>query len=257
MMPDFGPALGAPQPPTLWDRLQGIGSQIGQWYKAQPSWLEQAQAANESGDWRKLNPTDQQIQFAMGMVGPTALGTRAVPLAMDNASRMARAAEQGFTRDAYHGTGEGITGDALTAAHPNRYDSGYMGSGGVYSTNQPFLANSYATLKAQKLRPMDEAPNVLPLKLKMENPKIITGEEKKAISGLNPDERNAWLNSVYSAGHDGVMVKYNKGYEEYLAPSNQYRSRFAAFDPKNIGNPYLLGSVAGLGALPLLSSDQK
>jgi hypothetical protein len=120
-VPDFGPALGAPQPPTLWDRLQGLGSQIGQWYNAQPSWLDQAQAAKQSGDWRTLQPTDQQINFGMNMVGPTALGIRA-----------------------YHGSPHDF----------DKFDLSKIGSGegsqkyswGLYSAENPQVAEHYQDL---------------------------------------------------------------------------------------------------------------
>jgi hypothetical protein len=178
-------------------------------------------------------------------------------LPMDEASRMGRAQEQGYTRDAYRGEGRPIDGESFIQGHPHRHDSGWLGGDAIYSTNRPHLANDYATIKAARERIADEAPNVMPLKVKMENPLIITGDDKRRMSGLSSQERDDWLRAVYAKGHDGVIVKYGdgnparrtSGYEEYAAPAQNYRSRFAAFDPANAGSGNLLGAGHPLAAL--------
>lgn len=185
-----------------------------------------------------------------GAIGAGPTRRAATELPMDEASRTARIAEQGYTRDAYRGEGEALTGDEYVVGHPRRYDTGYLGGDAIYSTNQPYLASDYASLKSYKLRPDDAAPNVVPLKLKMENPKVITGEEKKRISGLDQSERDDWLRDVFK-NHDGVVVQYGdktkKSYsEEYVARPENYRSRFAKFDPKNIGKSGLMLGGAGV-----------
>jgi hypothetical protein len=182
-------------------------------------------------------------------------------LPMDEASRMARAAEQGYTVDAYRGEGKALTGDEYVVGHPHRYDPGFLGGDAIYSTNTPRLANDYAMLKAAK--EIEPAQNVVPLKLKMENPKVITGEEKKRISGLDRFERDDWLRDVFDQGHDGVIVQYGGGdktkrsstYEEYVARPENYRSRFAKFDPKDIGKSGLM--LGGAGAAVLSATADK
>ena len=52
---------------------------------------------------------------------------RAAELPMDEASRTARMAEQGYTRDAYRGEGAPLTGGEYVVGHPHRYDTGYLG----------------------------------------------------------------------------------------------------------------------------------
>lgn len=171
-------------------------------------------------------------------------------LPMDEASRMKRAAEMGFTRDAYRGEGVPIKGEAFVERHPGRYDPGFLGGDAIYSTNAPRLANDYTTFKAY--RETDPAPNVMPLKVKMDNPHVITGEDKARIAKMDAFDRDDWLRrDVYGKGHDGVLVKYGGGYEEYVAPASQYRSRWATFDPVHAGSSNLLAGVAGLSAVPL------
>jgi len=183
-------------------------------------------------------------------------------LSMDEASRLSRANEQGFTRDVFRGEGRPIEGSSFVERHPGRYDPGFLGGDAIYATNRPHLANDYAMLKAA--REFDNgAPNVMPLKLKMENPHVISADDKRRIAAMDRWDRDAWLrDEVYGKGHDGVIVKYgdgnparrSSGYEEYVAPAASYRSRFAAFDPKKIKSSDLLASIAllapiGMGAL--------
>ena len=98
----------------------------------------------------------------------TSGGRPGVALPMDEASRVARMQEQGFTRDAYRGEGTALTGEQYEIGHPTRYDPGFLGSDAIYAMNTPRIASSYATLKGQKAMPDVEAPNVVPLKVKME-----------------------------------------------------------------------------------------
>jgi hypothetical protein len=203
---------------------------------------------------------DRATEMAMGFSsgGLSTKGIRA-GLSMDEASRLARATEQGFTRDVFRGEGRPIEGTSFIEGHPARYDPGFLGGDAIYSTNRPHLANDYATLKAA--REFDNgAPNVMPLKLKMDNPHVISADDKRRIAGMDRWDRDAWLrDEVYGKGHDGVIVKYgngdparrSSGYEEYVAPTASYRSRFAQFDPANVGKAGLLGSLAamiGVGA---------
>ena len=169
-------------------------------------------------------------------------------LPMDEASRLARAKEQGFTRDAYRGEGVPITGTAFREHHPSRYDPGFLGGDAIYATNAPRIANDYSTFKAY--REAEPLPNVMPLKVKMDNPHVITGEDKVRIAQMERFDRDDWLRDIYRQGHDGVLVKMPGGYEEYVAPAKQFRSRFAAFDPANAASGDLLGTVAALAAVP-------
>jgi len=169
-------------------------------------------------------------------------------LPMDEASRMARATEQGFTRNAYRGEGVPIEGTAFREHHPARYDPGFLGGDAIYATNAPRIANDYTIFKAY--REAEPAPNVMPLKVKLDNPHVITGDEKANIAKMDRFDRDDWLRDKYKQGHDGVLVKYPGGYEEYVAPATNFRSRFAAFDPANATGRDLLGSVTGMAAVP-------
>ena len=232
------------------DVYQGNVSMYGEDGRTNP------EVINRSMDLAGLATLGGMPMAERGALG-SAGGKIGVP--MDEASRLARATEQGFTRDVYRGEGRPISGDAFVEGHPARYDPGFLGGDAIYATNRPHLANDYAMLKAA--REFDDgAPNVMPLKLKMENPHVISADDKRRIAGMDRFDRDDWLrNEVYGKGHDGVIVKYgdgnparrSSGYEEYVAPATSYRSRFAQFDPANAGKAGLLGSLAamlGVGA---------
>jgi hypothetical protein len=116
-------------------------------------------------------------------------------------------------------------------------------------------------------RAKEEGANVLPVKLRLENPLV------KDYSGTEYRDQsfNDLLNQARAAGHDGVIFKdvydawkmyggdpYRSTVYAVFNPS-QIRSRFAAFDPARIGSPDLLASAGGAGLLGygLLGGDNR
>ena len=182
-------------------------------------------------------------------------------LPMDEASRMARAAEMGFDKDVYHGTS---VPEEITEFRPSR--TGEFGPG-IYTTNAADEAagytGSYATIGA----PLStNAPRIMPLKIKLENPLRITDPDefwkrfgKKGATDLDAQE------AAIEAGYDGIIMTrpqmkpgvwpptpMGKTIEHQVVfdPRN-IRSRWAAFDPAQAGSADLLAGIApllGLGA---------
>jgi hypothetical protein len=187
---------------------------------------------------------------------------RAPKAAPDDAAEAARVArgKENYPVEAYRGEGVPIEGEGFIVGHPDRKDTGWLGTG-IYSTNAPSLANFYASAKQ---KPSGEGMNVMPLRLDLRNPKVIDLFQKERMRFKPQEERDAWLKQQLDAGHDGVTVRYAHKIddspdaafvEEYMVPNaNQIRSRFAQFDPaKRDSSDLLAGIGAGALALPALN----
>lgn len=245
-------------------------------------------------------PGDEQRAAAVGAalatMGGTSFGApagaigagpavRRAALPMDEASRMARAAKQGYTTDAYHGT---------TSEFPafRRVEGGNARGDGYYFTTSPETASRYAVGDVNRITPQGNAhPNVMPMKLKTERPfdelsmltrKEINEIEKVAIALGEPWKRgelarlfdraympkgqnvlqslsydpNTQNNILRAAGYDSRVGGGIGAPEKDIVifdPANA-RSRFAKFDASNLGKNDLLGAFAGAAPVGLLAS---
>jgi hypothetical protein len=194
--------------------------------------------ANEVTDemLAKFTPKDEMEIFDLYQRGSTGMD-----LPMDEASRMARAAEQERTANQFHGA----MGDYRDLRPSVR---GKIGPG-VYTAEEPNYANSFAG-KVYGEDEYLEGGNVYPLMVK-DNPapdmfRTEAGALRRSVS--DPFE-GADLFSRYldDLGFSGVKVG---GEQTTVNPSN-IRSRFARFDPRLA---HLRNLSAGVGGLGLLSS---
>jgi hypothetical protein len=147
------------------------------------------------------------------------------PLPMDEASRMVRAGEVGFDTSVplYHGTGADF--QSFDPARFGQSDHGAKGRG-VYTSQDPDLASSYATLVSESGR------QVYPLSYGLRNP--YAGEIP--MSMYDEGRSVAFTQQLKDAGFDGVMQPNPRRGGEYTEavafnPQN-IRSRFARFDPE-------------------------
>lgn len=112
--------------------------------------------------------------------------------------------EQGRPVVVYHGTADSF--DQFELDQPNRKDTGWLGRG-FYFTNLPVIANSYANLKA------GGKENVMPVYLRMENPRSATVDEKRQIqmSEMRGDANAAArrTDAARAAGFDGIILEYD------------------------------------------------
>lgn len=213
----------------------------------------------------------------MPMAERGALGTSGgkMALPMDEASRMSRAAEQGYTIDAYkggqpydwntmpayYGSGRVVPGTEnrvpkeLTSINsPNADYAGFF-------SNSPDVANRFAA-------PFEHGA-VWPAKLKFENPLVIDAKGQHAAAfqfdsiarERGTQEQLKQFKSAFAkdSPHDGVILKNTKDEGDVYVPRNpdQIRSRFAKFDPESIGSGNMLGGLAGIGVIEqLLSGDR-
>ena len=198
-------------------------------------------------------------------IGDLAEGLKAgSKLPMDEASRIGRAKDMGYTIDAYHGTGDNIKEFDLT--HPNRKDSGWLGKG-IYTTDSPRLAGDYSILKAG-----DAGPNIMPLSVSLKNPYFATLKDKQRLQAIEHNdgsfwgsvEADKWTQKLKALGHDGVILPYkaadvgasNVSREIVAFEPHQIRSKFAKFDPtKSKSGDILAGAGAGFLASQLMGQD--
>lgn len=211
--------------------------------------------------WRRANAGEAQDprywDNALAIAGMTApVGGKVLP--MDEASRAARMAEQGFNTDLYHGT----TFDFPEFKTATRRKT--------YLTDEPPIANIYAEATQRHtgfgIEP-NAGPNVIPLKARIQNP--------LEVSDLGPDGSHGWFSDnlfkalgkerpekgwpeAYRAlfdeardrGHDFIIMR---DYTDLGGDQSQYipldlkhvRSRFAAFDPAKTNSRDLLAGLLG------------
>lgn len=129
----------------------------------------------------------------------------------------------------YHGTSDSISEFKLN--HPNRKDTGWLGTG-VYVTDSIELAQSYSLLKSGS-----EAPNVMPLYAKLENPYYATLEDKQRLQIASSRSKEAgraaadlWTRQLKEKGHDGVILHYP---EDYVGKAN-VADEMVIFDPAGV-----------------------
>jgi hypothetical protein len=185
-------------------------------------------------------------------------------LPKDNTPEM-REKAMGFI-DAYHGTTQGARKEQLRDAE---------GWSDVWATDNPKVANTYATGRPQFGRPEGQA--VMPLSVRLENPMVIDapyGSSWRQIDTALPNDPEVLPYSTdmlaeiaKKEGYDSLLVKNvfdvgggriprsEKGQDALTGTTYaifnpaQVRSRFAAFDPMRKNDKDLLAGVLPLGLL--------
>lgn len=207
------------------------------------------------GAKRLYGVLEPEIRRLIGQGYPESVAERIASgeLPMDYASRMQRAAEQGYGDIAdpanrfYHGTSANIR-EILNS------ESGALGGGGVYITPSPEKASGYAQI-AERVLHRGSSQNVLPLVTNINSPYHFDDYSNIPLGGINDE-------LLRNLGYDALSVS-NKGgpVEELKVPSNRVRSVNAAFDPEYTGSN-ILGSrvipttAAGLITAAALAPDQ-
>ena len=190
---------------------------------------------------------------------------KAAALDLSEAARMQRAAEQGFTVDAYHGTGRDIT--AFSHDAPKVTGGGLNDRTFAFSAD-PKVADRYAT-------DFHDRSVVYPVKLKVQKPlemsasqferlqdfmyarregqpvsevkQVWLEEELKKLTGTQPPEGIAdpvaWLREH---GYDGIVKRGAAAGAEpevLVFEPQQIRSRFAKFDPRKASSGNILAGL--------------
>jgi len=196
------------------------------------------------------------------IVGPPVPKREDLP--MDEASRWARAMEQGYSQTLY--TGVPQWGDLWPVAFrdPQAARPGKAGKDerAIFLSDQPKIASEYAGSG------YDAQGTVLPVRARMENPYDTNWiEESGGTAAFNSDVMENLINDAIEAGHDSAIVRgildmgSGKPQDQYLVFNpNQLRSIFARFDPKNIHANDLTAAMAaalGLGTAAKEITDAK
>ena len=207
--------------------------------------------------------------------GETVLGSGPIrQLPMDEAARLSRAKEQGYTIDAYKG-GQPYDWNTMPetnwkgqvmAGTENRVPKELMSINSPNANYAGFFSDSPAV--ADRFAAPFEHGAVWPTKLKFENPLVIDAEGKHAAAFQfesiakrdGTEEAMRKFRGAFDDGspHDGVILKNTKDEGTVYIPKSpdQIRSRFAKFDPANAGSGLLLGSLAGMGAVPMMQGRE-
>lgn len=227
-------------------------------------------------EFAAMSPEDQVMAMAMAMAGTTqnvggkiagrAVKGAAKALPMDEASRLARAKRLGFGVDAYHGSGRSFNAFD-PAAQPTT--AGGLRRYGTFVSEDPSVASRYATdfnpqqgaqvypLKVRVAKPLDlSATDFYGLQRYVE--KIDSGEALNEVQDVSLDmllEKHGVkrkpgqhpIEAIQSAGHDAIRSdagRHGTAERELLVfdPANM-RSKFAKFDPSNVGKPDLMGAA--------------
>lgn len=169
-----------------------------------------------------------------------------IKLPMDDASRAARAAEQGFDpREFYHGSGAN-----LTEIDPAKAVSGNYGKG-FYVTRIEDKAAGYAPSDGGSVYPMRVKFGTT-LDLNTPDGRAIYADAVERFGKENANEHLA------SQGYDSIRAP---GESVVLRPEN-VRSRFAAFDPEKRGSRNILDMLplavgGGLAVGAQLSAEDR
>ena len=110
--------------------------------------------------------------------------------------------EEGAPKVVYHGTVDSI--DAFDLDHPNRKDSGWLGTG-VYLTDSSLMGGMYANQKARSMSPKGQ--QVMPLYARLENPYYATAEEKQQIRAGGRQAADEFTARLKAEGYDGVILQ--------------------------------------------------
>jgi hypothetical protein len=157
-------------------------------------------------------------------------------LPMDTASRMQRAADQGFVNREFHGTKADFT-----EFMPS--ESGMYGPG-VYTSSNPLVAEGYAK---------GEGGNVMPL--------LVRGDVTSLASVIDryPDARVNELSALQKQlQEEGIAEAFEEGTTRNTFDPQNIRSLLgAAFDPEYKGSNILGGTAAGaLGLTALMAPEE-
>jgi hypothetical protein len=174
-------------------------------------------------------------------------------LAMDEASRMARAKDMGFDVDQtlYHGSTRDLDEIRKQPRKKQANPHAFNELGEAFLTDDPRIANNYATENTWE---RNVTGAVYPVHHGIKNPKIINYDD---IAGMDEKGIKAIKKAALKEGHDGFKIgRYGgeEGYDYVPFKPEQIRSKFAKFDPAKRNSAKLLAGAAPFAAAGLANS---
>jgi hypothetical protein len=213
-------------------------------------------AAAKIASLAKMAPAAGLMMGKMGIQKAAQTGEK---LAMDEASRLARAKEIGFdtSKTYYHGMPNKMEGNAFD---PKRSKT----KGLMFFSDDPSFAGHFADGEL----PHAPGQNVLPVHLKTkdafdyENPDHIESlsnllgkrnipfnREEISNGGWEFLENPNIIKAIKDLGHDGMHVREWKNKNLAVFEPHQIRSKFAEFDPSKADSGNISAGLAGAGLL--------
>lgn len=224
-------ALSPAMPGMVRSGLQGLADAVT---KGIPDLVNMRTAPSAQPGVNTLTPDSLGALMGMPAAGVAPAGAvasgavRRAALPMDEASRMARAAEQGYSGADWF---RGVSGD-----HGIRPNSMW--------TNDPREAGAYA--RGSALTNTGEAANIIPAKIRGAKGRNIDDEVMDALeAGDNPDVVAAQIMKDESLDYVEFYHPSTMGDDHLVrvvADPKNIRSRFAAFDPAKKDSTDLLAS---------------
>lgn len=249
-------ALRGEQPAPAPDPSR-VGGTLNQTLIPSPNAPSNMQEGAEQFSQQSRHTNFDPLQFAIGLAGGPRAGRIAAVSRWGEKDwepfRQARAQQQGFTTDVYHGT----TGSAPWTGE--KIDTSLF-----FSTPNPHLAGMYARTNPPGVKPPvysektpAEGANVLPLKANTKDYHVFDARGGSWVDA----NRNA-IREAQEAKKPGVIIKNvldepGSPGGEVLPPQDvvitldpsTLRSRFAKFDPRNVGQNNLVGGLGGIAAM--------
>jgi hypothetical protein len=185
-------------------------------------------------------------------------GETGADMAMDEASRMARAREMGFDVDTplYHGTGADIQAFDLSRAGTGPISGNPIAQHGIFTSPMP----DYTEVYGSTIMPVTGAAGNF-RKVDMFSPRQNDMMDAKGV--MSPERVSDFVDKSKRAGDSGMSLgSRGSEWERMFYDPRNIRSRFARFDPrlKNLSN--LSAAVPGffgagtLGALLAARDDE-
>lgn len=184
------------------------------------------------------NQRSKRVYYEDEYQGPMAPKRESLP--MDEESRLARMEEQGFTTDLYSGLpASGTEFIGFKDPRTKRREKG------IFLTDDPRIAEVYAAGDSG-------TGGIVPAKVRMGKTLEID------LEGASYDDRvmDNLINDAIDAGYESLKISNMKDVgskdpqtQYVVLNSNQVRSRFARFDPRNIHSTDLVAGVGGVGLL--------
>jgi len=164
----------------------------------------------ESGEGETVTDYDEAVSRQTAAANGTQFSRRtSTPEFREWFGKSVLVDDNGNPQMLFHGTGDNI--DRFDLNNPNRKDTGYLGTG-VYLTDEPFIANTYANLKQRN----KTGANVLPLYARLENPFYATMEDKTRMRNGGRKAADAFTAELKAKGHDGVILEARGGGREIV-----------------------------------------
>lgn len=239
---------------------QAVGDELGRFVRSEGGSIgfdPVTQRGDEILDLLKRDPmrvTDDMLDMGADTPRLNEYLFRNYDLPMDQASRMARAEEMGFSEAAYHGTDRDFS--AFDSRRFGEKDPGWYGRG-VTTDTDPEVAGGYANYNEAEV-----GQQILPLTfggryIDWPEGQLPFGNRNDAIAGTRDMQSLGYSGSKLTNDRDLYGDAPEWGTEYVTFDPTNIRSRFARFDPRLSHLKNLSAGIGAAGLFGLLSPQEQ